>query len=65
MKGKFLVYLFSTILVIWSMDSVNINKIFKKNKVTQARIFYFLLGISMIYLVTNFFMDLFSSLNFY
>lgn len=62
MKGKFFVYIISTILVIWSMESVNINKIFKKNKEIQARIFYFLLGISLIYLVTNFFMDLFTSL---
>lgn len=62
MKGKFFLYIISAILVIWSMDSVNINRIFKKNKVFQARIFYFLLGISMIYLVTNFFMDLFTSI---
>lgn len=61
MSGKFFVYLFSTIIVIWSMDSVNINKIFKKNKIIQARVFYFLLGISLIYLVANFFMDLFMS----
>ncbi len=61
MSSKFLVYLFSTIIVIWSMDSVNINKIFKKNKIVQARVFYFLLGISLIYLVANFFMDLFMS----
>ena len=49
------------ILVIWAMDSVNINQIFKKNKILQARIFYFLLGISLIYLVTNFIMDIFST----
>lgn len=64
MQGKFLVYIFSTILVIWAMDSVNMNQIFKKNKIYQARLFYFLLGISLIYLVTNFFMDLFTSLKF-
>ena len=62
MKGKFFIYILSTVLVIWSMDSVNINKIFKKNTEPQARLFYFLLGISLIYLVTNFFMDLFTSL---
>ena len=62
MKGKFLIYIISTILVVWSMESININGIFKKNKVFQARIFYFLLGISLIYLVTNFFMDLFTSI---
>ena len=51
MTGKFFLYILVTLLVIWSLDSVNINQIFKKNKVTQARIFYFLLALSMIYLV--------------
>jgi len=60
MSGKFFLYVLVTMLVIWAMDSVNINQIFKKNKVLQARVFYFLLGISMIYLVTNFIMDLFT-----
>lgn len=62
MNGKFFLYIIVTLLVIWAMDSVNINQIFKKNKIMQARIFYFLLGISIIYLVTNFLMDLFTSL---
>lgn len=65
MQGKFLLYVISTILVVWSMDSLNINQFFKKNKVFQARVFYFLLGISLIYLVTNFFMDLFTSVKFF
>lgn len=58
--GKFFLYLVVTILVIWAMDSLNINGIFKKNKVFQARLLYFFLGISLIYLVTNFLMDLFT-----
>lgn len=58
--GKFFLYVVVTILVIWSMDSLNINGIFKKNKVIQARLLYFFLGISLIYLVTNFLMDLFT-----
>ena len=57
--GKFFLYCAVTILVIWAMESININGIFKKNRILQARIFYFLLGISMIYLVTNFIWDLF------
>ena len=61
MTGKFFLYILVTLLVIWSLDSVNINQIFKKNKVTQARVFYFLLALSMIYLVTNFLYDIFSS----
>ena len=61
MNGKFFLYITVTMLVIWAMDSVNINQIFKKNKIIQARVFYFLLGLSLIYLITNFIMDLFTS----
>ena len=61
MSGKFFLYCAVTLLVIWAMDSVNINKIFKQNRVAQATIFYFLLGTSIIYLVTNFIWDLFTS----
>lgn len=59
MSVKFFVYLFVTVIVIWAMDAVNINAIFKKNRVLQARIFYLLLGFAMIYLITNFIMDFF------
>ena len=58
--GKFFLYIVVTILVIWAMDSLNINGIFKKNKIIQARLLYFFIGISLIYLVTNFLMDLFT-----
>ena len=61
MNGKFFLYIFVSIADIWSLDSININQIFKKNKVIQARVFYFFLAISLIYLVTNFIMDLFTS----
>lgn len=65
MSGKFFIYIAVTFLVIWAMESVNINKIFKKDRIMQARVFYFLLGISLIYLVTNFLMDLFTSIKFF
>lgn len=42
------------VLVTWCMDGININSIFKKNRVYQARVFYILLIISLTYLVTNF-----------
>ena len=61
MSVKFFVYIFVTILVIWAMESVNINQIFKKNRVYQARVFYLLLGLSMIYLISNFIFDFFLS----
>lgn len=61
MKGKIFLYIIVAVIVIWSIDSVNINAIFKKNRVFQSTVFYFLLALSMIYLVTNFIMDLFTS----
>ena len=61
MNGKFFLYILVTIAVIWSLDAVNINQIFKKNRIIQARVFYFFLAISFIFLVTNFIMDLFTS----
>ena len=61
MSVKFFIYIFVAIIVIWAMDSININQIFKKNRVMQARVFYCLLGITLIYLITNFIFDFFLS----
>ncbi len=57
MSIKFLLYLIVTPFVIFALDSININAIFKKNKIFQARLFYFFIAISLIYLVTNFIFD--------
>ncbi len=57
MKVKLIVYLIVTVLVIIGLDAVNINSIFKKNKIFQARLFYLLLITSLVYLVTNFIFD--------
>ena len=54
MTAKFLLYVMVTPFVILSLDSININQIFKKNKVFQARLFFFFIAVSLIYLVTNF-----------
>ena len=59
MTAKFFVYLFTIIVVIYAMDALRINEIFKKNKVFQARLFYLLVALSMTYLVANFIMDFF------
>ena len=55
--NKFILYLFVLPLVIYTMDSVNFNSIFKKNKVFQAKIFYILVMFSLSYLVCNFLSD--------
>lgn len=54
---KFVIYLIVMPLVIYTIDSVNISVIFKKNKVYQARIFYILLVFGLSYLVVNFLYD--------
>ena len=64
MNGKFLLYILVGILVIWSLDSIQINKIFKKNRVIQARVFYFLLAIALTELVTSFFYELYIAAKF-
>ena len=64
MTFKFILYFVVTILVIWTMDTINVNQIFKKNvNPIQAKLFYFFVGLSMIYLVTNFLYDLIISVN--
>ena len=64
MTFKFILYFVVTILVIWTMDTINVNQIFKKNvNPIQAKLFYFFVGLSMIYLVTNFIYDLITSVN--
>ena len=50
-------YLLVIPLVIYTMDSVNLNGIFKKNKIYQAKIFYILLVFGLSYLVANFLYD--------
>ena len=64
MSAKFFLYIFSSIIVIYSIDSININQIFKKNKVMQARIFYFIIALCMIELLTSFLYNLFEATKF-
>jgi len=52
-----LLYSIILVIVIWVMDGININYIFKKNRVYQARIFYIMMIFSITYLVSNFIID--------
>jgi len=61
MSVKVILYLIIAPIVLYSLDSVNINQIFKKNKQTQAKVFYLLLALSLIYIITNFTYDFFVS----
>ena len=55
---KFILYLFILPLVVYAIGGLNLNGIFKKNKIYQAKIFYILLIFGLSYLVTNFLYDL-------
>ena len=59
MKLKALLYLIAIPFSFLALDSININTIFKKNKVYQARLLYLFLVFSLSYLVVNFFYDFF------
>ena len=52
-----LLYSIILVIVIWTMDGININHIFKKNRIYQARVFYIMLIFSLTYLVTNFILE--------
>lgn len=57
--SKLLIYVFVIPFIVWGMESVNINVIFKLSKNTnyQARILYMAIIFSLSYLVSNFLYD--------
>ena len=65
--SKLILYIFVIPFIIWALDSVNINVIFKLSKHTnyQARVLYMAVIFSLSYLVVNFlydFMNVFSNI---
>ena len=59
---NFHLYLLVLIIVIWAMDGVNINAIFKKNRVYQAKVFYIIIIFSLASMTTNFILSFLNSL---
>lgn len=57
MNVKVILYILVLPLVMYALDGVNINFIFKKNKVVQARILYIMLGLIITYLLVSFIYD--------
>ncbi len=57
MTVKLILYAINVPLAIWALDSININGIFKVNRVFQARLLYFMLSLGLAYLFTNFLYD--------
>ena len=50
---KLCLYIFSLVVVMYAIDGVNINAIFKKNQVIKARLFYFIVILCLTYLLAN------------
>jgi len=61
---KAIIYCAVVPLVIWALESININNIFKKNRYYQARLCYLILVIALSYLIVNFFFDFYNSIKF-
>lgn len=59
---NFLIYLIVLAIVIWSMEGLNINGIFKKNRIYQARVFYILIVLSITYMSSSFIISFLTSL---
>lgn len=57
-----LLYIIVMMIVIWAIDGLNINNLFKKDHVYQARIMYIIIILSLTYLTTNFILDFLTSL---
>lgn len=55
--SKVILYVLVMPFIIWAMDSININQIFKKNRYYQARIIYMAIIFGLSYLVVNFLND--------
>ena len=59
MNTKIILYIAIVPLVIYILEGLNINHIFKKNRVVQATLFYLIVSICISYLVVNFIYDFF------
>ena len=60
---EFLIDIIVLIIVIWAVDSINLNAIFKKNRPYQARTIYIIIIFSLTYLTSNFILSFMNSLN--
>ena len=59
---NFLIYLIVFIIVIWAIEGINFNGVFKKNRLNQAKAFYIIVVFSLTYLAANFIIGFLTSL---
>jgi len=60
---KLVIYIIVFPFSIWVIDAINLNSIFKKNKINQAKVCYCMLIFILTYLVVNFIYDFITILN--
>lgn len=60
---NFIIYILVLVIVIWAVDGINLNAIFKKNRPYQARTIYVIIIFSLTYLSTNFILQFINSIN--
>lgn len=65
MSVKVVIYILMAFIVFYAMDSINLTNVFKKNQILKARLLYFLVGICITYLLTNFIYDVFVTFKVY
>ncbi len=59
MDVKVILYILVTPLVIWAFDGVDMNRLFKKNRISQAIAVNVMFVLAISYLVVNFLYDFF------
>ena len=64
MTIKTILYIFVVPFSLWTIESLNINHLFKKNRYYQACFVYLMISLGISYLVVNFFYDFFISSRF-
>lgn len=57
MISKLMCYILVIPFITWLLDSININNLFKKDKIVQARMLYIVLVLALSYLIVSFLFD--------
>ena len=53
-----IVYLFSFVVSLYGLNAIDLNRFIKKGRVAQAWVLYFVLGMSLAYLLGSFLMSI-------
>lgn len=63
MNIKLILYCIFIPFCIWIITSLNLDKYFKKNKIMQIHCLYLIISLALSYLLVNFFVDIYSTIN--